>query len=80
MAFYKVTMKGGHVGAGKSFDFVRYYEAQDMLSAFLNALTLSRVKKDRNGTGIYSIENVSNEEFHKGKRQERQNPYLQRWG
>jgi hypothetical protein len=80
MAFYKVTMKGGHVGAGKSFDFVRFYEAQDMLSAFLNAMTLSRVKKDRNGTGIYSIENISTEDFLKGKRQERQNPYLQRWG
>ena len=80
MAYYKVTMKGGHVGAGKSFDFVRYYEAQDMLSAFLSALTLSRVKKNPNGTGIYAVEPVDAEQFHKGKQSERRDPYLCRRG
>jgi hypothetical protein len=78
MAYYKVTMKGGHVGAGKSFDFVRYFEARDMLNAFLNALSLSRVKKNPNGTGIYSIEVVNSRDFYRGKRQERQDPYLRR--
>ena len=76
MAYYKVIMKGGHVGAGKSFDFARYYEAQDMLSAFMNALSLSRVKKNPNGTGIYSIEAITTDEFLKGKLCERKNPYL----
>ena len=76
MAYYKVTMKGGHVGAGKCFDFVRYFEAHDMLNAFLNALSLSRVKKNPNGTGIYSIEVVNSRDFYRGKRQERQDPYL----
>lgn len=78
MAYYKVVMKGGHVGAGKSYDFVRYYEAQDMLSAFLNAMSLSRVKKNPNGTGIYSIEVINPEEFYRGKRKERNDPYLRR--
>lgn len=78
MAYYKVVMKGGHVGAGKSYDFVRYYEANDMLSAFLNAMSLSRVKKNPNGTGIYSIEMVNNEEFLQGKRKEKRDPYLSR--
>jgi len=76
MAYYKVTMKGGHVGAGKSYDFVRYFEARDMLSAFLNALSLSRVKKNPNGTGIYSIEIINDREFLSGKRRERVDPYL----
>lgn len=80
MAYYKVVMKGGHVGAGKSFEFARYYEAQDMLSAYLGALSLSRVKKSPNGTGICSIETVGMGEFFRGKRSERHNPYLQRRG
>ena len=46
MAYFKVVLKGGHMGAGKSYDLVRYYCAQDMVSAFLNALSLSRVKKN----------------------------------
>jgi hypothetical protein len=77
MAYYKVTMKGGHLGADPH-DHVRYYEAQDMLSAFLSALTLSRVKKNPNGTGIYAVEPVDAEQFHKGKRAERPDPRLAR--
>lgn len=76
MAYYKVVMKAGHMGAGKSYDMVRYYKAQDMLSAFLNALSLSRVKKNPNGTAIYSIEQVQADEYHQGKRRERKDPYL----
>ena len=76
MAYYKVILKAGHMGAGKSYDMVRYYKAQDMLSAFLNALSLSRVKKNPNGTAIYSIEQVPMEEYHQGKRRERNDPYL----
>jgi hypothetical protein len=76
MAYFKVVLKGGHMGAGKSYDLVRYYESQDMLSAFLNALSLSRVKKNPNGTGIYSIERVGLEEYYQGKQKERRDPYL----
>lgn len=76
MAYFKVVLKGGHMGAGKSYDLVRFYEARDMLSAFLNALSLSRVKKNPNGTSIYSIERVDHEGYLRGKRRERQDPYL----
>ncbi len=76
MAYFKVVLKGGHMGAGKSYDLVRYYKAQDMLSAFLNALSLSRVKKNPNGTAIYSIEQVAVEEYYRGKKRERKDPYL----
>ena len=51
------------MGAGKSYDMVRYYKAHDMMSAFLSALSLSRVKKNPNGTAVYSIEPVAAEEF-----------------
>lgn len=76
MGYYKVVLKAGHMGAGKSYDMVRYYKAQDMLSAFLNALSLSRVKKSPNGTAVYSIEQVPLDEYHRGKREERRDPYL----
>ena len=64
------------MGAGKCYDLVRYYKAQDMLSAFQNALSLSRVKKNPNGTAIYSIEQVAVDEYHRGKKKERSDPYL----
>jgi hypothetical protein len=76
MAYFKVVLKGGHMGAGKSYDLVRYYSAQDMLSAFLNALSLSRVKKNPNGTSIYSIEQIPVDAYHRGKKEERRDPYL----
>ena len=76
MAYFKVVLKGGHMGAGKSYDLVRYCCAQDMVSAFLNALSLSRVKKNPNGTSIYSIEQIALDEYHHGKKEERRDPYL----
>jgi hypothetical protein len=80
MPYYKVNLKGGHVGSGKSYDFVRFFEATDMMSAFLTAMSLSRVKKNPNGTGITSIEPVSGWEFHQGLQRERTDPYLRRRG
>jgi hypothetical protein len=76
MAYFKVVVKGGHMGAGKSYDMVRYYKAQDMLSAFTGALSLSRVKKDPNGTAVFSIEPIVVDEYYRGKKMERRDPYL----
>jgi hypothetical protein len=76
MAYFKIVLKGGHMGAGKSYDMVRYYRARDMLSAFSSAQSLSRAKKNPNATAVYSIEPVAAEEYRRGKRQERKDPYL----
>ncbi len=76
MAYFKVVLRGGHVGAGKSYDFVRYFQAEDMLSAFMEAGSLSRVKKNGRKTGICSVETISPEEYLRGKRRERDDPYL----
>ena len=76
MAYYKVVVKGGHMGAGKSYDMVRYYEAPDILSAFRSVYSLSRVKKDQNGTAVFSIEPIVVEEYCRGKKRERRDPYL----
>ncbi len=76
MAYYKVVVKGGHMGAGKSYDMVRYYEARDILSAFTSAHSLPRVKKDQNGTAVFSIEPIVVDEYYRGKKRERRDPYL----
>lgn len=76
MAYYKVVLKGGHMGAGKSYDLVRYCQARDIVSAYNSALSLSRVKKNSNGTAIYSIEQVAVDEYCRGKSKERRDPYL----
>ena len=76
MAYFKIVLKGGHMGAGKSYDMVRYYRARDMISAFTSAQSLSRAKKNANATSVYSIEPVPEEEYHRGKLQERKDPYL----
>jgi hypothetical protein len=76
MAYFKVVLKGGHMGAGKSYDLVRYCEARDIFSAYRGALSLSRVKKNPNGTSIYSVEMVPLDEYFRGKGREKQDPYL----
>ena len=76
MAYYKVVVKGGHMGAGKSYDMVRYYEAQDILSALTGARSFSRAKKDQNGTAVFSIEPIVVDEYYRGKKRERRDPYL----
>jgi hypothetical protein len=74
MAYYKVTMRGGRTAGDDAPNLVRYYEAQDMLTAFLSALTLSRVRRSPAGTGIYAVEPVDAEQFHRGKMAERRDP------
>jgi hypothetical protein len=76
MAYFKVVVKGGHMGAGKSYDMVRYYEAGDIVTAFTSVRSLSRVKKDQNGTAVFSIEPIVVEEYYQGKKKERRDPYL----
>ena len=76
MAYFKIVLKGGHMGAGKSYDMVRYYRARDMMSAFASAHTLSRAKKSANATAVYSIEPVEAEEYRRGKQKEKKDPYL----
>ena len=74
--FYKVILSAGHLGAGKSYDLVRYLRDDDTLSAFLRAVRLPRVKSKSKSGGVKLIERVSYREYIEGKKKEALDPYL----
>jgi len=74
--FFKLILEGGHVGAGKSFDMVRYFMGKDIISVMDSALKTPRVKKKTGGQGIKLIEPISEQEYLLGKIVEANNPYL----
>ena len=73
-------MEGGHVGAGKSYDMVRYFEGDDIFGVLARSRRTPRLKKKESGNGIKLIKEISWPEYIHGKGQERRNPYLNRSG
>ena len=71
-------MEGGHVGAGKSYDMVRYFKGDDILCVLARALRAPRLKRKEFAGGIKLIKEVSWKEYVKGKSRERRDPYLNR--
>jgi hypothetical protein len=76
--YFKLVMEGGHVGAGKSFDMVRYFEGDDIFCVHARSLHTPRLKKKEFGGGIKLIKEISWREYIQGKGRERRNPYLSR--
>lgn len=76
--FFKLVMEGGHVGAGKSYEMVRYFEGDDIMCVLVNALRSPRLKKRECARGIKLIREVSRNEYVHGKRREKRDPYLNR--
>lgn len=74
--FFKLILAGGHVGAGKSYDMVRYFKGKDIISVMDSALKAPRVKKKHGGQGIKLIQPISEEEYLLGKTNETDDPYL----
>jgi hypothetical protein len=74
--FFKLILAGGHVGAGKSYDMVRYFRANDIISVMDSALKTPRVKKKRGGQGVKLIQPISEREYQMGKTRETDDPYL----
>ena len=74
--FFKLVMEGGHVGAGKSYDMVRYFEGNDIVCVFTNSLRTPRLKKKQFAGGIKLVKEVSRREYVTGKIRERSDPYL----
>ncbi len=64
--YYKLIMKMGHLGAGKSIERVAYYKGGDILSVFEKAHSFPRVKKKERRRGIVSIQQISRSEYLKG--------------
>ncbi|MBW2059048.1 MAG: hypothetical protein JRH07_04630 [Deltaproteobacteria bacterium] len=76
--FFKLILEAGHVGAGKSYDMVRYFRGKDVISVMDSALRTPRVKKKEGGQGIKLIQPISEREYVLGKTSEAEDPYLNR--
>ena len=76
--YFKLVMEGGHVGAGKSYEMVRYFEGDDIFYVLASSLHTPRLKKKEFGGGIKFIKEISLREYITGKKRERRDPYLNR--
>jgi hypothetical protein len=74
--FFKLILEGGHLGAGKSYDIVRYFKGRDILSVLSWAFHIPRAKKKESGKGIKLIKEISEKEYLVGKEREKKDPYL----
>ena len=76
--YFKLVMEGGHVGAGKSYDMVRYFEGDDIFGVFSQSSRTPRLKKKQFGSGVKLVQEISWREYIAGKGRERKDPYLNR--
>ena len=74
--FFKLILESGHVGAGKSYDMVRYLKGRDIFSVLFSASLFPRVKKKGTRKGIKLIQEITKTEYLQGRMRERGNPYL----
>ena len=74
--FFKLILESGHVGAGKSYEVVRYLEGRDIFSVLYSASCFPRVKKKGSRKGIKLIQEITRWEYIQGRRREREDPYL----
>ena len=76
--YFKLVMEGGHVGAGKSYEMVRYFEGNDIFGVLARSRFVPRLKKKEFGNGIKFIKEISWREYLTGKGREKRDPYLNR--
>jgi hypothetical protein len=74
--FFKLILEGGHLGAGKSYDIVRYLKGRDIVSVLTWAFHIPRAKKKETGKGVKLIKEISKREYLLGKTREKGDPYL----
>jgi hypothetical protein len=76
--YFKVVLEGGHAGAGKSFEMVRYFEAENAIVLLKYFETYPALKSKSTGGGITLVQPVSREEYLAKKDLERNDPYKKR--
>ena len=76
--FFKVVMDGGHMGSGKSCEFVRYFEAEDAMDLFGLLRAFPGLKNKDAASGIRMVKAIDEEEFEQGKLAEKNDPYYSR--
>ena len=78
--YFKLVMEGGHVGAGKSYEMVRYFQGDDIFGVLARSRRTPRLKQKERGGSIKLIKEISWGEYLTGKGRERGDPYLSRSG
>ncbi|MCD6326776.1 hypothetical protein J7M28_04375 [bacterium] len=73
--YFRVVVECGHIGAGKSFEAVRYWRARNVSAALSSASSLPRAKK-KSVRAVKSVVPISRTEYVSGLRDESQDPYL----
>ena len=76
--YYKVLMEGGHMGAGKSYDMKRYFQADSLISILDTLKKMPRLKVKGFSRSVKEISTVSRDEFCQGKNMEGRDNYLMR--
>jgi len=76
--FFKVVMEGGHMGSGKSCEFVRYFEAEDAMDLFGLLRSFPGLKNKDSASGIRMVKAIDEEEFERGQSAEQEDPYYSR--
>lgn len=62
MKYYKITVSGGHVGAGNTIPLIFYFKAKDMHDAIKQARSMPCVKHDKSNA-ITNAKEISREEY-----------------
>ena len=76
--FFKVLMDGGHMGSGKSCEFVRYFEAEDAMDLFDLLRAFPGLKNKDSASGIRLVQTIDEDEFERGQLVEQEDPYYSR--
>ena len=77
--FFKVILDGGHMGAGKAGEIVRFFEAHDAMDLFELLQAFPGMKSKDSGRGIKLIERIDEAAFNEGRAEERKDPYNTRF-
>ena len=62
MKYYKITVSGGHVGAGNTITLTFYFEAKNMYEAIKRVCSMPCVKHDKPDV-VTNAKEISKEEY-----------------
>ena len=72
--YFRAIIACGHVGARRTIEITRYFEADNVLQCYVTALIMPRSKKKPNCVKL--IEEIDFFEYFVGKEKEKDNYYL----
>lgn len=74
--YFRLILSGGHMGAGKDLEMVRYFRSENAVDLFSMAARAPRVKGKSSVKGVKLVQAVTREEYERGVKQASENPYL----